>query len=473
MPYPKTVTHWINNQPVTSASGSTFQKINPATGEVISEVTRGNAADVDTAIIAATAAYPIWHSTSVIKRAELLRAAAQLIQQRSAEIAEIVQLETGKSLKDAEGEAQAAMEMGYFVAGEGRRYYGKTTTSAMPNRTAMMVRQPLGVCALITAFNTPLPNLAWKVFPALLCGNTAVLKPSEDVPYSAIWFANLLKEVGVPAGVLNVVQGLGKEVGEPLVADPRVALVSFTGSVTVGKQINKIAGERLAKVCLELGGKNPFVVCDDADLDNAADFAVQSAFSNAGQRCAAGSRIIVFASVYDRFKTLFLEHAKKFEVGPVINERQLNHMSTAVEQAVQAGAKVLLGGKKIKGLFYAPTILENVKSTDAISYTELFGPITILYSVKNFQEALDLANQTDFALTSAIHTSSIHRMQEFQNNCVAGVISVNGPTHGSEPHLPFGGLKNSGTGWREAGTEALDVYSDWKTIYIKHFPGHV
>ncbi|EKD79373.1 MAG: hypothetical protein ACD_41C00091G0008 [uncultured bacterium] len=479
MAYPKTVSHWINNQAVMGASGATFDKVNPATGAVFANVARGNAADVDAAIQAAQRAYPLWSQTNIVERAEKLRAVAQLIQQRISEIAEIVHLETGKAVADAEGEAKAAMEMGFFVAGEGRRFYGKTTTSAMPNRTAMTVRQPLGVCGLIIAANTPLPNVAWKAFPALLCGNTVVLKPSEDIPYTAIWFAELIKEVGVPAGVFNVVQGFGTEVGAPLVADTRVPLISFTGSVTVGKQINKVAGERLAKVCLELGGKNPFVVCDDADLETAADFAVQSAFSNAGQRCAAGSRIIVFASVYDQFKKFFVERAQQFEAGPVINERQLNNMSTAVDQAVQAGATVLLGGQRLvdtahaKGFYYAPTILENVKSTDAISCEEVFGPITILYKVKDFQEALDLANDTEFALTAAIHTSSIHRIQEFQDKCVAGVISVNGPSHGSEPHLPFGGEKNSGTGWREAGTEALDVYSDWKTIYIKHLPDHV
>ena len=373
MAYPKTVSHWINNQAVMGASGATFDKVNPATGAVFANVARGNAADVDAAIQAAQRAYPLWSQTNIVERAEKLRAVAQLIQQRISEIAEIVHLETGKAVADAEGEAKAAMEMGFFVAGEGRRFYGKTTTSAMPNRTAMTVRQPLGVCGLIIAANTPLPNVAWKAFPALLCGNTVVLKPSEDIPYTAIWFAELIKEVGVPAGVFNVVQGFGTEVGAPLVADTRVPLISFTGSVTVGKQINKVAGERLAKVCLELGGKNPFVVCDDADLETAADFAVQSAFSNAGQRCAAGSRIIVFASVYDQFKKFFVERAQQFEAGPVINERQLNNMSTAVDQAVQAGATVLLGGQRLvdtahaKGFYYAPTILENVKSTDAIS----------------------------------------------------------------------------------------------------------
>jgi len=473
------VQHWINNQIATSTTGQFYDKLNPATGASLAQVTRGGAVDVALAVQAALAATKQWQETSIMQRAELLRAVAQLIQQRSAEIAEIVNLETGKSIVDATGEAKAAMEMGFFVAGEGRRYYGKTTTSSMPHRTAMIVRQPIGVCGLIIAANTPLPNVAWKAFPALLCGNTVVLKPSEDIPYTAIWFAELLKEVGIPAGVFNVVQGFGTEVGVPLVADERVKLISFTGSVPVGKQINKIAGERLAKVCLELGGKNPFVVCDDADLEAAADFAVQSAFSNAGQRCAAGSRIIVFASVYDKFKTLFLEQAKRYSTGPVINEKQLNNMAAAVERAVEAGATLLLGGKRltdsehVSGFYYAPTILEGAKPTDAISCAELFGPITVLYQVNNFQEALDLANSTEFALTAAVHTSSIHRSQEFQDKCVAGVISVNGPSHGSEPHLPFGGEKNSGTGWREAGTEALDVYSDWKTVYIKHNPSHV
>lgn len=487
MSYPNTINHWINNTAIATAGGPTYSKLNPATGEVIAQVTKGTAADVDMAIQAAVAAYPAWRALSVIQRAELLRAAAQLIQQRKSEIAEIVHLETGKSKKDATAEAGAAMEMGFFVAGEGRRFYGKTTTSAMPNRTAMIVRQPIGVCGLIIAANTPLPNVAWKAFPALLCGNTAVMKPSEDIPYTAIWFAQILKEVGVPAGVFNVVQGFGQDVGAPLVADPRVDVVSFTGSVPVGKQINKVAAERLAKVCLELGGKNPFVVCDDADLDVAADFAVASAFSNAGQRCAAGSRLIVFASVYEEFKKKLLERVNKLKIGntddcdfgPVVNERYLNNMTAAVERAVKAGATTLTGGQRLTdsehvgGFYYAPTILENATPMAEVSREELFGPITILYQVTNFSEALELANSTPFALTSAIHTKSIHRSQEFMDKCVAGVVSVNGPSHGSEPHMPFGGLKNSGTGWREAGTEALDVYSEWKTIYIKHNPNLV
>ncbi len=484
MDYPKKILHWIENKEVPSASKKFFPKYNPATGQVLAQVTGGNKADVKKAVRSALEAFKNWSATPVIQRADILRAATQLIQQRRNEIAQIVALEGGKSFKDSFGEAGAAIEQGFFMAGEGRRFYGRTTTSATPNRTAETRRQPVGVCGLIIASNTPLPNVAWKAFPALLCGNTAIMKPSEDTPYSAVWFAQILKEAGLPAGVFSVVQGLGGETGAALVADERVDLVSFTGSVPVGKWIQKTAGERLAKVCLELGGKNPLVICDDADLEQAAQAAVLSAFSNAGQRCASGSRLIVFDSVYEQSKKIILEKTKKLKVGtadtddfgPVINESQLQNMMEAIEEAQRRGAKIIFGGKRLegekykKGYYLEPTILEKVSPKDDISRQELFGPITILFKVKNFEQALKLANDSPFGLTAAIHTKSIHRAEVFKQRCQAGVISVNGPTHGSEPHLPFGGLKNSGTGWREPGTEALDIYSEWKTIYTRHFP---
>jgi aldehyde dehydrogenase (NAD+) len=370
--------------------------------------------------------------------------------------------------------------MGYFVAGEGRRLYGRTTTSAVPNRQAMVVRQPLGVAGLIIAANTPIANVAWKVFPALVCGNAAVLKASEDTPETALAFARLAAEAGLPPGVLNVVQGLGEEAGQPIVEDPRVAVVSFTGSTAVGRMIARVAGERLAKVCLELGGKNPFVVCDDADLGAAADAAALSAYSNAGQRCAAGSRIIVFDAVYDEFKRLLLErtHAQRVgpgdehDLGPVINERQLEHMLAAVREAKAKGATILAGGHRVgeRGYFMAPTLIEG---TEELSSRELFGPITTLHRVRGFDEAVGLANDSPYGLTAAIWTASVHRGQEFLSRIASGVASVNGPTYGSEPHMPFGGLRDSGTGWREAGTEAIDVYSDLKTIYVNHDPARV
>lgn len=487
MNYPKKILHWIENKEVPSASKNFFPKYNPATGQVLAQVTGGNKADVKKAVRSALKAFKNWSATPVIQRADILRAATQLIQQRRNEIAQIVALEGGKSFKDAFGEVGAAIELGFFMAGEGRRFYGRTTTSATPNRTAETRRQPVGVCALIIASNTPLPNVAWKAFPALLCGNTAIMKPSEDTPYSAVWFAQILKEAGLPSGVFSAIQGLGEEAGAALVENEDVDLVSFTGSVAVGRWIQKTAGQRLAKICLELGGKNPLVVCDDADLEIAAQTAVLSAFSNAGQRCASGSRIIVFDKVFEQFKKMMLDKTKKLKIGiadsddfgPVINENQLNNMLKAIAGAKRQGAKILTGGRRLqgsqykKGYYLEPTILENVSPKDEISQEELFGPITILYCAKDFNEALALANDSPFGLTAAIHTKSIHRAEVFKQRCQAGAISINGPTHGSEPHMPFGGLKNSGTGWREPGTEALDVYSEWKTIYTKHDPKQI
>lgn len=488
-PYPEKVSHWLNDQEYTVAEHSTFfPKYDPATGSVLTHVLQGQAADVQQAVHTALQSFPAWSQTAVVNRAAILRQASILMQTRQQEIAEIIALETGRSLKDALGEVGAAVEQGFFMAGEGRRFFGRTTTSAMSNRNAYTVRQPVGVCGLIIAANTPIANVAWKAFPALLCGNSVILKASEDAPYTPIWFAKLLQEAGLPPGVFSVIQGTGESAGVPIVEHPAIDLISFTGSVSVGRYIQKTAGERLAKVCLELGGKNALIVCDDADLDTAAQWSVLSAFSNAGQRCASGSRLIVFESVYDAFRQRLLEKATAFKMGisdaddagPVINQAQLDAMLKAVQNAVQQdGATLLVGGNRLEGELYtggyymAPTILENVSPQAAISRDELFGPITCLYKVKNFEEAVALNNDSDMGLTAALHTNNMHRVQRFIELSRTGVVSINGPTYGSEPHMPFGGLKNSGNGWREPGPEALDVYSDWKTVYVKYDPERV
>jgi acyl-CoA reductase-like NAD-dependent aldehyde dehydrogenase len=455
-----------------AAGGRALEKFAPATGELLSRVARSQREDVDAAIEAAQRAQPAWARTTPVERGRILREVAKLLEARADDVARVVAVETGKPHGDALGETGGAIEMGYFVAGEGRRFYGKVTTSAVPNRQASIIRQPLGVAGLIIAANTPIANVAWKVFPALMCGNAAVLKASEDTPETANIFARIAKEAGVPDGVLNVVHGLGEEAGQPLVEDERVAIVSFTGSTAVGRMIARVAGERLAKVCLELGGKNPLIVCDDADLEGAADTAAASAYSNAGQRCAAGSRIIVFDAVYDEFKRMLVERTEAFEPGPVINERQLEFMLGKVREAVDAGAALLAGGEREDrpGYFLKPTLVEN---TDALTATELFGPITVLHRVGDFDEAVELANASPYGLTAAIWTASVHRGQEFVARIQSGVASVNGPTFGSEPHWPFGGLRDSGTGWREAGSEALDVYSDLKTVHVTHDPARV
>jgi aldehyde dehydrogenase (NAD+) len=467
--------------------GSTFDKRSPATGEVIATVARSGRDDVDAAVAAARDAQGAWARRTVVDRGAILRRVAQLMERDTDEIAEVVAAETGKSPSDARGEVGAAVELGYFMAGEGRRYYGRTTTSAIPNRHAMTIRQPLGVAGLIIAANTPIANVAWKVFPALICGNGAVLKAAEDTPETALAFGRLAHEAELPAGVLNVVQGYGEEAGQPLVEHPDVDIVSFTGSAAVGRMIASVAGKRMAKVCLELGGKNPLIVCDDAELEGAAEAAVLSAFSNAGQRCAAGSRIIVFESVYDRFRDLLLERAEgqrvgpgdEHDLGPVINERQLDAMLAAVGRARESGAAVIAGGDRLTGeghdggYYMAPTLVENAPPESDVACSELFGPIATLERVGGFDEAIDAANTTEYGLTAAIWTNSIHRAQEFLIRVRSGVGSINGPTYGSEPHMPFGGLGQSGNGWREPGTEALDVYSDLKTVYVRHDPGLV
>jgi len=332
----------------------------------------------------------------------------------------------------------------------------------MPNRTVLVTRRPVGVAGLIVSFNTPLPNYAWKVFPAVFCGNSAVLKPSEHTPASAAFFGELCQEL-LPPGVLNVVHGLGAEAGPPLVESPDVDLVSFTGSAETGRTIAERAGARLAKVVLELGGKNALVVCDDADLDRAVEWSLASSLSNAGQRCAAASRIVVFDSVYDEFRERFLAGARSYETGPVISEESLERIVRALE-----GAKVVAGGNRLDrpGWWLAPTVVEDVASGASLSHTELFGPVALLYRVRGLEEAIALVNDSPYGLTSAIHTASLHRAMRFADEVEAGVVVVNGGTHGSEPHMGFGGVKQSGTGWREAGIEALDVYTEWKYVNL-------
>jgi aldehyde dehydrogenase (NAD+) len=484
---PSLIPNQIGGESRAAADGRTFAKIDPATGRELCQVARSGAADIDRAVALARATQPAWAAMTVVKRGDILRQIAILMRERRSAIAELVHRETGKSRKDALGETDAAIEMGFFVAGEGRRFYGHTTTSAVPNKSAMVLRQPLGVAGLIIAANTPIANVAWKAFPALLCGNAAIMKASEDTPLSAWAFGELAREAGVPEGVYSTVHGLGEEAGAPLVEHRDVDVISFTGSTEVGRWIAETTGRRLAKVCLELGGKNPLIVCDDADLQNAVTWTIGSAFSNAGQRCAAGSRIIVFDAVYDRFRQMLLEATQRLKVGtgdsddygPVINEQQMRNMLASVERAVSSGAAVLTGGGRVtggslgSGFFVAPTILEHAGANDDISRTELFGPITILYRVRDFEEAVRLANDTPYGLTAAIHTRNIHRAMTFIGRIQSGVAVVNGGTYGSEPHMPFGGLKQSGNGWREAGTQALDVYSDLKTIYINHDPNQV
>jgi alpha-ketoglutaric semialdehyde dehydrogenase len=459
---PEEVPNLIHGRAAPPEGGEWFEKRRPDNGELLCNAARSRVADVEAAVGAAVHARAEWAARTPVERGEIVRELALALRARREEAAEIVAAETGKSLELALAEADAAVEMGFFVAGEGRRLYGRTTTSAMPNRTVLTTRRPVGVAGLIVSFNTPLPNYAWKAFPAVLCGNTAVLKPSEHTPASAAFFGELCNEL-LPPGVLNVVHGLGDEAGPPLVESPDVDLVSFTGSAETGRWISERGGRRLAKVVLELGGKNALVVCDDADLGRAGEWSLAAAFSNAGQRCAAASRIVVFDSVYEDFRERFLTGARSYEAGPVISEASLERILGALE-----GAKVASGGERLDrpGWWLAPTVVEDVPPDAELSCTELFGPVAILYRVGGLEEAIALVNDSPYGLTSAIHTASLHRAMRFADEVEAGVVVVNGGTHGSEPHMGFGGVKQSGTGWREAGVEALDVYTEWKYVNL-------
>jgi len=481
---PHFIPNWIGGREKPAVSGDTLPKLAPANGKTLTRAARSGVTDVDEAVRAAESAQPQWAARTPVERGEILHAIAQRMRAEAESIAKVVALETGMSFSAAQGEVGGAIAQAEFMAGEGRRLYGRTTTSGVPDKRAMTIREPMGIAGLIIAANTPIANVAWKVFPALICGNAAVLKASEDTPATAWYFGRLAHESGLPPGVLNVIQGDGPEAGAALVENPGVDVVSFTGSTAVGREIAAVAGRRLAKVSLELGGKNPLVVCDDADLENACRWVLLSAFSNAGQRCAAGSRMIIFDRIYDRFKEMLIAATRDLEVGPtdgddlgpVINLQQLDMMVSAVEQAKREGADILVGGNRLTGprhadgFYMAPTILENADPAAAISTAELFGPITCLYRAPDFEAAMRLANDSPYGLTGCIHTRNIDRALEFARRLRAGVAVVNAGTYGSEPHMPFGGLKQSGNGSREPGTEALDVYSNLKDVYIQVDP---
>jgi len=477
---PDRIPNWINGVECPAAEGAWSVKFNPHDGRPLSELARSQAADVQAAVAAARAAQPAWDATPAVQRGLLLHKLVRLMQDHADTIGRIVAAETGKTIADGIGETGGAVECGLFFASEGQRLYGKTCTSGAPNKMAMTLRRPVGVTGLIIAANTPIANVAWKLFPALVCGNAAVLKAAEDTPATAWMMGKLARKAGLPDGVVNIVQGLGREAGASLVEHADVDLISFTGSTAVGRYVQEAAGRRLARVSLELGGKNPLVVCEDADLENAVKWTVLSAFSNAGQRCASCSRVIVHKAVYEEFKSRLLSRTAQLEVGnqegadvgPVINELQLSNMLAAVREAREQGAELLIGGQRLSdpdhadGYYMAPTVIEGADPSSSISTTELFGPILCIYGADDYHGAMALANRSPYGLTAAIHTRNIDRALQFARDAECGVAVVNAGTYGSEPHMPFGGVKQSGNGWREPGTEAIEVYTELKDVYI-------
>jgi len=481
---PERIPNWIHGEEAPAGGGAWVVKHDPHDGTALCELARSRAEDVRAAVAAARRAQAGWSRTPAVQRGMLLHGLVRLMQDHAEAIGGIVAAETGKTVAEGIGETAGAVQCGLFFAGEGQRLYGKTCTSGVPDKMALTLRRPVGVAGLIIAANTPIANVAWKLFPALVCGNAVVLKAAEDSPATAWFMGRLVREAGLPDGVVNIVQGLGVEAGAALVEHEDVDLISFTGSTSVGRYVQQTAGRRLARVSLELGGKNPLLVCEDADIDNAVKWTALSAFSNAGQRCASCSRVIVHEDVYDEFKTGLISRTTALDVGnhegadlgPVINERQLNNMLAAVEQARGEGAEVLVGGRRLDdpdhapGYYMAPTIIEGADPDSKISTTELFGPIVCIYKAGSYDEALALANRSPYGLTASIHTSNVDRAMLFARDVESGVVVINAGTFGSEPHMPFGGVKQSGNGSREPGSEAIDVYSELKDVYLQLDP---
>jgi aldehyde dehydrogenase (NAD+) len=472
------IPNWINGQETQPSSAAWIEKFNPHSGEVLSLVADSTTADVQRAVSAASHAFPTWAELTPVRRGQILGEIVAAMKRYVVELADCIAEETGKPPQDAKGEVGGAILQAEYWAGEGMRLYGRSLTSGTPNKYSHTVRQPRGVAGLIIPANTPIANIAWKSFPALICGNAVVMKAAEDAPRIANLFANITKEAGLPDGVFNVIQGRGQPAGAVLVEDPRVAVISFTGSTGVGRWIAEVCGRRLARVSLELGGKNPFVVCDDADLDQAVHWAALSAFSNAGQRCAAGSRVIVFTKVYESFRDKLVAKALSLklgvvagcDLGPVINKRQQQNILFAIGCAKKEGGRILCGGAApadsdlINGCYIQPTVIDGLQPTAELSSKEVFGPVVTLHPVEDLTEALHLANASDYGLTAAIHTRSVDRAMWFAQRVKAGVANINLGTFGSEPHMPFGGFGASGNGTREPGVEALDVYSELKNI---------
>jgi alpha-ketoglutaric semialdehyde dehydrogenase len=388
----------------------------------------------------------------------------------------------GKVLQETRGDVQEGIDTAFYAAGEGRRLFGQTVQPELPNKTGYSLRQPVGVAGLITPWNFPMAIATWKMFPALVCGNTVILKPASDTPASATLLVEVLEQAGFPPGVINLVHGTGSQVGSPMVAHPAIRVISFTGSTEIGKQIAAQCGSTLKRCSLELGGKNAQIVMDDADLDLALEGALWGAFGTTGQRCTATSRLIVHEKVARQFTERLVERAAKLrlgdgldesvEVGPVVNAGRIPAIAEYVEIGKKEGARLLLGGGAARdgvlarGHFFQPTVFDQVKPNMRIALEEIFGPVLSILTCRSGEEAVEILNGTMYGLSSSIYTRDVNLAQRAIRDIEAGIVYVNGPTIGAEVHLPFGGVKETGNGHREAGTAVLDVFSEWKTVYI-------
>jgi len=481
---PKTYLNLIGGEHRPARSGKTFLNLNPADhSDVVGEFPASGAEDVDAAVAAAKKAFATWRLVPAPKRAEILYRTGQLLQERKEQYARDMTREMGKVLAETRGDVQEAIDEAFYVAGEGRRLFGKTTPSELQNKFAMSVRMPLGVVGMITPWNFPMAIPSWKLFPALVSGNACVIKPAEDTPLSTFNLVQTMIDAGLPPGVVNIVTGFGPDAGAPLVEHRDVRAISFTGSSEVGSLVAQRAAANFKPVSLEMGGKNAQIVLDDANLDLALDGALWGAFGTTGQRCTATSRILLQKGITKEFTARLTGRAQKLrvgngldatvEVGPQVNEQQIETSKKYVAIALAEGAELLTGGvplmegAHLNGTFFAPTVFGGVTPSMRIACEEVFGPVVSLIEFDTFEEAIQIANSIDYGLSTALYTRDVNRAFAAIRDLEAGITYINAPTIGAEVHLPFGGVKHTGNGHRE-GSEAIDFFTTWKAVYVDY-----
>jgi len=477
--------NFINGEWVAPRSGKTLENRNPAnTDELIGIFPLSSREDVDVAVSAAKEAYKTWRLIPAPKRAEILFRAVELLVKRKEEFSRDMTREMGKVLAETRGDVQEAIDMTYYMAGEGRRLFGQTTPSELPNKFAMSLRQSIGVCGLITPWNFPMAIPAWKMMPALVCGNTLVIKPAEDTPLSTYHLVEILSEAGLPPGVVNLVGGDGPDAGAPLTKHADVPVISFTGSTSTGRIIAETCAPTFKHYSLEMGGKNIILVMHDANLDLAVDGAIWGGFGTTGQRCTAASRVGIHKSVYKEFVGRFVERAAKLrvgngldpsvEMGPCINEQQLQTVMSYVEIGVKEGAKLLTGGHRLaggelaKGWFHEPTVFGDCQPKMRVAQEEIFGPVVSLVPIDGLEQGIEVANGVPYGLSASIYTRDVNHAFAAMRDLYTGIVYVNAPTIGAETHLPFGGTKQTGNGHREAAVAAIDFFTEWKSVYIDY-----
>jgi acyl-CoA reductase-like NAD-dependent aldehyde dehydrogenase len=482
---PTTHGNFIGGEWCESVTGRTFESVNPAdTRDIVGRFQASNAADAAAAIRAADTALPAWRATPAPKRGEILYRFGALMVEHKERLARAMTREMGKVLAEARGDVQEGIDIAFLMAGEGRRMFGDTVPSELPDKWAMSIRQPIGVAGIITPWNFPIAIPCWKMMPALVTGNTVVFKPASDTPHCAVLLIELMHEAGFPAGTINLVTGSGEDVGLPIVESPDVPVISFTGSNVTGTAIAQLAAKRLKRLSLELGGKNGVIVMPDADLELATDGIVWSAFGTTGQRCTACSRVIVHEAVADDLVRRIAERAaglrlgpgldETTDVGPLINAAALEKVGRYAGIGRAEGRLVIGGGLATDrpgcehGHFFAPTVFDGIEPMDRLGQEEIFGPILSIIRVPDYDAAIMAANQTRFGLSASIFTRDVNLAFRAMRDLEAGIVYVNAGTIGAETHLPFGGWKGTGNGHREAGHAALDTFTEWKAVYVDY-----